>query len=376
MKKLLLASFVLAAVGANAQTKKVILHDYTGVNCQYCTDGTLVIEGMITSYPTTFIPIQVHTGSYTPAGSLLKTPEGDIYNTTSAPSGYPAGSVDLVDYAPNTDAGLAMSRSLWSGAYGVQAAKTAAASVSIANRVDKGSGNYEADIIVKFTSVPTGNMPLNINFYILEDSIKADAPYKQSNWSGGPKGGKSPLDYATDKYVHNNVLRKVLGGAWGYSGIIPNTPVVGTTYTKHITFTTDATWVTKNLRVVACVQRNGTVTATDKEYLNAEMMKLSSFFKTGVNNIPSKLNIVSVYPSLAHVGDAINVEYNSTEAGNVTLNVYNIAGQKVATPYSSYDVQGGHTMVFKTALYDITPGTYVLEVVSENGRQTQKITIQ
>jgi hypothetical protein len=374
MKKLLLASFVLATIGANAQTKKVILHDYTGVNCQYCTDGTLVIEGLISSNPTTFIPMQIHTGAYTPASSAFKTAEGDAYNTITAPSGYPAGSVDMVVYGSNTV--LSMGRGSWSAAYSVQAAKTAYASVSIANRVDKGSGNYEADIIVKFTSVPTGNMPLNINFYILEDSIHADGAYQQSNWSGGPHGGASPLTWTAHQYVHNNVLRKTLGGAWGFTGIIPNTPVVGTTYTKHIAFTADATWITKNLRVIAAVQRNGTVTLTDKEYVNGEMMKLSSFFKTGVNNVPSKLNIVNVYPSLARVGDVINVEYNSTESGMVTMNVYNMAGQKVATPYSSDDVQGGHTMQFKTALYDITPGTYVLEVVSEAGRQTQKITIQ
>lgn len=374
MKKLLLASFALAAFSANAQTKKVILHDYTGVNCQFCTDGTVVLEGILASNPTTFIPIQIHTGSYTPASSPLKTAEGDALDDAAAPSGYPSGSVDFVKYGSNTT--VAMNRGSWNAAFGVQKAKPAIASVSIDKRVDKGGDTYEADIVVQFTAAPTAGIPLKVNFMILEDSIKADGALQQINYPGGPKGGKSPLTYAADKYVHNNVLRKTLGTTWGYGGVIPATPVVGTKYTKKVTFTLDPTWVKKNLRVVAYVAYDGATVTTQKEIINAEMLKLGTFFKTGINEVSNTLNVLNVYPSPARLGDVINVEYNTPVTETVTMNVYNMAGQKVATPYSSYDVQGAHTMQFKTALYNLTAGTYILEVASASGKQTQKIVLQ
>lgn len=375
MKKLLLASFALAAIGANAQTKKVILHDYTGVNCQYCTDGTVVLEGMLAANPTTFIPIQIHTGSYTPTASTLKTAEGDAFNTAAAPSGYPAGSVDFVKYSTNTT--VAMGRGSWNAAFGVQKAKTAIASVGIANRVDKGSDTYEADVVVEFTAAPTAGVPITVNFMILEDSIKADGALQQINYSGGPKGGKSPLTFTADGYVHNNVLRKTLGTAWGYTGVVPATPVIGTKYTKKVTFTLDPSWIKKNLRVVAYVAYNGTTVTTQKEIINAEMLKLSGFYKTGVNEVKNSLSILNVYPTPAKVGDVINVEYNTPATEKVSMNVYNLSGQKVATPYVSVDVQGAHTMQFKTALYNLASGTYILEVVSESGsKQIQKIVLQ
>lgn len=378
MKKLLLSALVLASLSSYAQTKKVILHDYTGIHCQFCTDGTVKIEGLIASHPTTFIPIQMHTGIYTPAGSPMKTAEGDAFNAVVSPPGYPCGSVDMVLYVPSGATGLAMNRSYWDPAYQAQIAKGAKASVSIGNRVDKGSDNYEADVNVTFTALPTAGIPLKVNFMILEDSIKADgADYEQTNYSGGPFGGASPLTYATHKYVHNNVLRKTLGTTWGYAGVVPATPVVGTKYTKHVTFTLDPTWVKKNLRVVAYVAYDGTTMTTDKEIINAEMLKLNSFFKTGVNEVKSALQILNVYPSPAKMGSVINVEYNTTVTGNVVMNVYNTTGQLVATPYNSYDVEGAHTMQFKTALYNnLTPGTYVIEVVSANDRQVQKIVLQ
>ena len=60
-----------------------------------------------------------------------------------------------------------------------------------------------------------------------------------------------------------------------------------------------------------------------------------------------------------------------------TLNVYNMAGQKVATPYVSNEVEGGHTIMWKTGLTpNLVPGTYIVEVATAEGRQTQRITLQ
>ncbi|MCB0700383.1 MAG: hypothetical protein KDC11_11065, partial [Chitinophagaceae bacterium] len=161
MKKLLLSALMFASISSFAQTKKVILHDYTGVNCQYCTDGTVRIEAMQATNPTDFIPIQIHTGSYTPSTSPMKTSVGDEILTLVTPPGYPCGSVDMLKYDPSGSTGLAMSRSYWGNAFSAQKAKGAIASISIDNRVDKGGGTYECDVVVEFTSAPSSTSPIN-----------------------------------------------------------------------------------------------------------------------------------------------------------------------------------------------------------------------
>lgn len=378
MKKMLLPVLLLAAVSGNAQTKKVILHDYTGAKCQFCTDGTLRIETMLAANPNTFIPVQIHAPSYTPSTSALKTAQGDSIDADADPAGYPAGSVDFLKYAPSGSTGVAMNRGYWDAAFQAQKAKAAIVSVSFTNRKKVGT-TYEADVVIEFTAAPAAGKKVHWNVFLLEDSIKADgADYTQTNYSGGPHGGASPLTWTTHKYVHNNVLRKAINGAWGYD---LGTITVNQKITKHITFTYAAGtspqgWVEKNMRVVAYVAYHDAASALNREVLNAEMLSVSkTFFPAGVNNVEN-VKIMSAYPSPAKVGDVVNVYFDIKNDEVVTMNVYNMAGQKVATPYTSKDISGGHFIQWKTGLDNLTPGTYVIEVATPSGKQTEKIVLQ
>lgn len=381
MKKLLLGVLMLSAFGTYAQTKKVILHDYTGVKCQFCTDGTVRIETILAANPTSFIPVQIHCGGYTPTGSPLSTTAGEAINTFAKPAGYPAGSVDMLKYAPSMSTGIAMNRGYWESAYNAQVVKTALASVGIYNRKKLTDTTFEADVNVMFTTAPNGTDPISINVFVLEDNIKAEnggttaTDFRQSNYSSGPHGGASPLTWADHQYVHNNVLRQALGGTWGFPGtIIPNAPVLNQVYTKKITFTIPSTSVVANTRLVAFVSYNGTL---NKEILNGEMLSVGkTFFPVNVEETVKGLKILSAYPNPAQAGDVVNVEFETTQSGLVTMNVYNSVGQLVATPYSSNDVKGGHFIQWKTGLDNLAAGTYIIEVATANGAQTQKITLQ
>lgn len=381
MKKLLLSALALSAFAAtNAQVKKVLLHDYTGVNCQFCTDGTVKLETMYAANPNNFIPVQIHTGGYTPAGSPLKTPQGDSIDAFADPSGYPAGTVDMFKYAPAGSTGLAMGRQHWDPAFQAQKAKPAIASISINNRKKTGPATYEADIVIQFNTAPTAGQPVSLNVFILEDSIKATKTnnmLRQINFASGPYGGASPLSYEDHGYKHNNVLRKVLFNTWGKD----LTNVTATSkHTEKITWTVDTSAAPvgisrSNMRIVAFIAYNATL---NKEILNAEMLSVSkTFFPSGVNEITNNVEIMSAYPNPAKLGSVVNIEYNITTPQVVTMNVYNMAGQKVATPYVSNEVEGGHTIMWKTGLTpNLVPGTYIVEVATAEGRQTQRITLQ
>lgn len=376
MKKLLLGALVFSAFASDAQVKKVLLHDYTGVNCQFCTDGTVRLEAIHANNPTNFIPVQIHAGIYTPASSPLKTPEGDAIDAFAQPQGYPAGTVDMVKYAPAATPGAAMGRGSWEAAFNVRKALPAIASISINNRKKTGPATYEADVVIQFNTAPSAGQDVSINVFILEDSIKADGALKQINYSGGPYSGASPLTYGTHGYKHNNVLRKTLLGNWGKN----LTNVTATSkHTEKITWTVDTTASPvginrANMRIVAYLAYN---TALNKEILNAEMLSVSkTFFPAGVDNVVNNVEIFSAYPNPAKLGSVVNVEYNISTPQLVTMNVYNMAGQKVATPYVSNEVEGGHTIMWKTGFDNLAPGTYIIEVATAEGRQTQKVTLQ
>jgi hypothetical protein len=221
----------------------------------------------------------------------------------------------------------------------------------------------------------------------LEDSIPCVGDLIQENASDGPKSGATPLTTATHKWYNNNVLRASLGGAWGFGDALPATPVVGTTYTKHIKFTipdastTPATipaggWKKDKIRIIAFVAYDGSVASDKKEILNAEEVSLKTFFPTGVNEIEANTAILSVYPNPASVNDVIKMEYNIMENSEVTMKVYNISGQLVAQPFKSQEVAGSHTLQWRASEHNLPAGTYIMQLSTPNGMQSQKITLQ
>ena len=127
MKKTTLLAIFSAAFQLNAQTivpttpqnKKVILEEFTGVNCVYCPDGHTIANAIKNANPTNVFLINVHVGGYaTPTSGQpdFRTPFGSGIANQSGLTGYPAGTVNRTVFpgnAQNGGTGTAMSRSKW-----------------------------------------------------------------------------------------------------------------------------------------------------------------------------------------------------------------------------------------------------------------------
>ena len=365
---------MLPTLASYAQTKKVVLEDFTGINCCWCPEGTEIAENLESANPANFIPIAIHTGSYTPSSSPLKTPEGDAVKDMAMPSGYPNGAVDRKIYGTNTK--ISMSRGSWTAAFNARKSLPGKVSVSFSKPVHLSGNNYEVDVNVKFTSAPTAGVPLKLQVYVLEDSIAATGALSQVNCSS-VQPGVSPLA----NFFHNNVLRKALGGTWGYSGVIPATPVINTTYTKKVTFSVVAGasptgWVKKHLSLVAFVAYDGTAANDQKEIINAESISLKSFFPLSVDDLSNNVSVLNAYPNPANASDVVKVEFNMNESAEVKMTVLNALGQVVAQPWTSYEIKGAHTIRWRASDYGLAPGVYMIHLSTPNGATTQRITIK
>ncbi len=383
MKKTLLAVAVCIPLAVGAQTKKVLIEDFTGIWCQHCPKGTVILDGLETQYPATVIPVASHNdGGYGPQYDVLMITEGKAAAAGLAVSSFPAGAIDRKLFAGETK--IPLTRSKWAGYAAQRVAEPAIVSISFANTHEVSAGNFEADVKVKFTSAPAAGTPLRLQVYLLENKIKADlASLKQSNASDGPNGGASPLTTAAHGFYHNNTLRAALGGTWGFNDVIPSTVEVGKEYTKHISFalaTTgtvpDGGWVRNEMNLVAFVAYDGAATADKKEILNAEELSLKAFFPTSINNINKQVNIINAFPNPAGINDLVKLEYTMMESGFVTLSIYNGLGQLVAKPYHSNEVSGAHTIPFRASDYNLASGTYILQLSTPSGNVSEKITIQ
>ncbi|MBR6491700.1 MAG: hypothetical protein IKT02_05130, partial [Bacteroidales bacterium] len=92
MKKVLLSIIIAAACifQASAQSfvdtivhqRNVVLEEFTGRNCGYCTDGHRIANEIAASHPGRFWAVNIHAGSFAPTTyPNLKTNDGNtIHN--------------------------------------------------------------------------------------------------------------------------------------------------------------------------------------------------------------------------------------------------------------------------------------------------------
>ncbi len=92
-----------------------------------------------------------------------------------------------------------------------------------------------------------------------------------------------------------------------------------------------------------------------------------------VDDQKQQLELPGIYPNPAKASDILNIPYNIAVPAMVTLDVYNIAGQKVATPYRSQEITGQHTIRWRPADDGLAPGTYMLHLSGANEKVVYRL---
>lgn len=181
------------------------------------------------------------------------------------------------------------------------------------------------------------------NLYLLEDGIKgyqADAP-------------------DPDNYIHNHVLRTMLGGAWGKAGSLPASIKKNDTKTCDFVYTLPADYNINNITVVGMVQTYN-ADSSKRRILNAEYNKLKQLLS--VNNTQLTPTDIQVYPNPAKDNVMVRINGNSRD---YELSIADISGRIYKTIHSN-----GNTEI---DLHTLTPGNYFLYIDDGQVVHTKKI---
>lgn len=195
--------------------RNVILEEYTGRNCGYCTDGHAVANQIMASHPDRVWAINIHYGSLSPtAYPNLNLPQINPTLSNAFPhDGIPSGVV-------NRSTAQGQSRGAWSNLANTQLNQTAECNVAGVARVNPDTRVASITVEVYYT----GNSSVSENYLtvvMLQDSILG----AQSDY-----GNYNPSGWLNGQYVHMHVLRDIITpGVWGES-ISPTTQ--GTLITK------------------------------------------------------------------------------------------------------------------------------------------------
>lgn len=215
-------------VSTSAQNKKVILEEFTGVNCVFCPQGHTIANTIKNANPSNVFLINIHVGSFsTPTAGQpdFRTTFGTSINNQAGVAGYPAATVNRSQFsglAQNGGTGTAMNRNNWTNATNQTLAQS-----SYVNVATTASINVNTRLLTVFVEAYyTGNSPVSSN--------RLNVALLQNNTLGPQTGGN-----LGSNYNHQHRLIHMLTGQWGETY---NTTTAGTLITRTYNYTLPASY--------------------------------------------------------------------------------------------------------------------------------------
>jgi hypothetical protein len=271
MKKLLiliLLSYLTTSL--HAQSKKVLLEEFTGTACGNCPMGVYYIDSMQAKYDGV-IAVSLH--AFPPFDAMHFSAIDSLFSFYAG--GVPCGSIDRILW-PGEKPVVARQLGSWDTIIRNRLLTDAQLTVSLTAAWNSLTRDVSVDVNINILSnMPSGDYRLNL--YVLEDSITGSGSgYDQLNYydktAGNPFYGRgNPII----GYVHRHVARALLPSAWGLQGLIPASPLSGQYFKHTFNYTLPTKFQADRIRLIAYVYRFSSDHKTD-EVLNAEEKKLIS----------------------------------------------------------------------------------------------------
>lgn len=233
--------------GTLTSDRKVLLEDFTGVRCVNCPSAAAEIKKLQAFYGENLIVV----GHYPKNPSGLTNPYlptldfrtdyaqtyADAFKIESLPKGLINRQSTVYEYPS------------WAGVVtDIIKANENFAKMTVTASLSADSTQVSAAVEGSFVADYTQNGAINVIFMLVEDSIVA--PQQESS-------------SVNKNYVHNHVLRTVLGPTWG-TQVLSAMPVNGTSFALDAQGSLDASWRKSKLGMVAAL-----VNAETKEVIQA-----------------------------------------------------------------------------------------------------------
>lgn len=269
--------------------KTVLMEGRTETWCPQCPAANTITNSLALN--PNFAVAKFHTSDG------LTCPDGiTYYNTYYNPTFTPAGVLDMGEYG---DYIVNYASTSWENEMTARAAGVAPASLATTSSLNWTTRMLTVTVTATFTYSFTG--PFKLNAWLLEDAV----PGAQQN--------------APANYLHNKVVRALLGGATGTTGIVPTNPVVGTPYSKTYTYTVPANFKLGDLKLIGVLEH--AISNTNRYCVNATKGEASA---VGIDELTAANDLLEVYPNPFR--DAVNISLKGI-SGKARVEVLSVDGR-------------------------------------------------
>ena len=324
--------------------KNVLIEEGTGTWCSNCPDGAAEIESILNS-TTNILAVALH------SSDAMSTDESDEVLSEYFIA-YPRAAIDRIKFDDWGE--VAISRNVWQTKCNIRKNAIVPADIDITSNFNPSTRILDISVTSNFYTVM--NKEYRLNAFVLENEI----PGGSSAGQGYEQSG------ADDTYIHQHVLRAMLGGAWGTENSVSATTVDNGTYSHTYNFLLPNDYNFDNIHVYGIIQRYSS-DVNDREIVNSK----ESTITTNINQISKDEIDINIYPNPCN--EFINITANFEKPQSVNLKIYDINSRLIKT--KQINVQSGDNLI-KLNLNNIKQGTYFIEINTGNTSYIRKISVK
>ena len=311
-----LCAFAQTIVTTNPENRKVILEEFTGVNCTFCPQGHVIAQTLQDNNPGNVFLVNIHSGSFAnPSGSQpdFRTQWGQAIDNQSGLIGYPAGTVNRQNF-PGQEQGnngtTALSRGQWAGAANAVLGENSYANTAVNAVVDVQTRIMTVDVEAFYTD----NSPVATN--------KFNVAVLQNNTLGPQVGGNMG-----NSYVHQHRLIDLLTGQWG----------------EDITNTTSGSLFSNQYVYAIPDDINGIPVRIEDLEVVVFISETTQYIVSGNGTLPTYTGISSNDINLKSISDV-----NPTCLGTISpvISIENLGANQATTLDITYSVNQGPSQVY------------------------------
>jgi len=309
-------AFAQTIVSTTPENRKVILEEFTGINCTFCPQGHAIAQNIQNNNQGDVFLINIHSGGYAnPNGNQpdFRTQWGQAIDNQSGLVGYPAGTVNRQNF-PGQEQGnngtTALSRGQWAGAANAVLGENSYANTAVNAVVDVQTRIMTVDVEAFYTD----NSPVATN--------KFNVAVLQNNTLGPQVGGNMG-----NSYVHQHRLIDLLTGQWG----------------EDITSTTTGSLFSNQYVYAIPDDINGIPVRIEDLEVVVFISETTQYIVSGNGTLPTYTGISSNDINLKSISDV-----NPTCLGTISpvISIENLGANQATTLDITYSVNQGPSQVY------------------------------
>ena len=356
--------------------KRVLVEEYTGAWCSSCAFGGVYSKHLENNFPNSIF-VAIHSND-SMENTTVKFYMANYF------SSLPTFLYDRKDFPQNPATKAAVSAYPWATGldtldhYINKVYNTSPlATVGISQVYDSVTRQLSVTVSANFIANASGSFRLNC--FIVEDSVTGGSAYDQTNsnfsgWTSGPAYLSSLISAPSiiTGYVHNHVLREMLGTPAGATAGIPTTVVAGNSYSKTFNYTVPLSINHKKISLVGVVQRYGSNIVADREVVNANSQPLYFGSTTAsIKDLEEDFITLSIYPNPI-VADS-KIEFYVKNDGEISCDLYNMQGQVVKHLFNKHFVAGEYRINLNDI--NLSNGTYMIKFTKNQKSIIKRIVV-